>query len=354
MIFGIDISHHQGGSFDLRRAAREGIQFAILKATEGAGFVDRQFNRNLREARAAGLLVAAYHYQRSGVSAAAQANHIAKHVPRDVPIIQDVEAGGGTVGLTRQLHGDLRRRGFTVPLLYLPEWYWREIGSPNLAGLPPLWYSRYPNYQGGSASAIWNRHASWFGQFWRGYGGLPVAILQFTSSATVAGHSPVDGNAYRGSRAQLAALLGGQQEEDDVQPQDINKIVTALVKALPQAIAWQIKMRNPNVPKGKDGKWATEPLWLFLSYDGEFRTTRRMQAMLDAQTATLTRAMTENRAATMEEIRADQEIALQKVDAEFEELHAELEKLAGDEESQQQLVERVLAEVEQQDDEVPA
>lgn len=210
MIYGIDISHHQGGSFDLHRARREGIEFAFLKATEGSGWTDTQFGRNLRVAREAGLLVAAYHYQRANATAAQQAAHITSVVPADVPVILDVERGGGNAALTRDLNARLNRAGRRTPLLYLPRWYWQEIGSPSLTGLPPLWYSRYANSQGGSPSAVYQRSAGWFAGHFAGYGGLPVEVLQFSESSTVAGHRPVDANAYRGTRAQLAALLGGQ------------------------------------------------------------------------------------------------------------------------------------------------
>lgn len=223
MIWGIDISHYQG-NFDLGRARREGFDFAILKATEGHTYTDPWFSRNLAKARDAGLLVAAYHYQREESAAQWQADHIEATVPKGVPVILDVEHGGGGVALTRQLNAELNRRGYRTPLLYLPAWYWRQIGSPDLSGLPPLWYSRYANYEGGAASAIYQRNADWFAQHWDGYGGLPVAVLQFTSSATVAGHTPVDGNAYRGTRQELAAMFdadpGTVPEEDDLQFDD--------------------------------------------------------------------------------------------------------------------------------------
>lgn len=208
MIWGYDVSHYQP-NFDHARARREGFDFAILKATEGNSFIDNKFRRHLDAARSAGMIVAAYHYVRGNVSAASQADHIARNVPRDVPVILDVEDGGGQIGVTRDLNGRLNAMGFRTPLLYLPEWYWKQIGSPSLRGLPPLWYSRYPNNNGGSASGIYNANRAWLDAKWGGYGGLPVEVLQFTSSATIAGTYPTDANAYRGNREQLAALFGG-------------------------------------------------------------------------------------------------------------------------------------------------
>jgi hypothetical protein len=227
--FGLDISHHQG-AFDIGRAAGEGCEFFILKATEGSGFTDSRFAENLRKTRAAGKLVAAYHYQRSNVSAASQVAHIQRVVSKDIPVIPDVEANSGGVGLTRDIVNRLRSAGYKVPLLYLPRWYWQQIGSPSLEGLPPLWSSRYPDMRQGSLS---DEYADVPSHYWDGYGGLPVAVLQFTSSARVAGRSPIDGNAFRGSAADLRGLFGriggggaapGQEDDMPLSDKDIERI----------------------------------------------------------------------------------------------------------------------------------
>jgi len=221
-VFGIDISHHQDAALDLARCKREGISFVFLKATEGNSFIDREFKANLAEARKAGLLVAAYHYVRGHVSASAQVAHISRVVPKSVPVIPDTEDGGGYLPLTRDLITKLRAAGYRVPLLYLPRWYWQRIGSPDMKGLPPLWASRYPDMVQGSLADEWDDVPA---SYWTGYGGLPVAVLQFTSSARIAGHAPIDANAFRGTPAQLAALLGGSTTtEDDLTPEQDRKL----------------------------------------------------------------------------------------------------------------------------------
>lgn len=214
--FGLDLSHHQDHALDLARCRREGIDFVVLKATEGSTFIDPEFTANLDEARAAGLLVAAYHYVRANATAAAQVANVARVVPRDVPVIPDIETGSGGVALLRELVDRLRAAGYRVPLVYLPRWYWQQLGSPSLAGLPPLWSSRYPDNVVGS---IADEFADVPAHYWNGYGGLEVEVLQFTSSARIAGHQPIDANAYRGTRSQLAALLGG--EENDMTPDEL-------------------------------------------------------------------------------------------------------------------------------------
>lgn len=185
-IEGVDVSNHQA-TFDFR-----GWQFAIVKASEGNGFRDFRFWQHVDAARAAGLIVAAYHYQRN-VSARSQFDLIRSIVPTSIPVIIDVEDGSGPLSITHELIRLLRGAGYSVPLLYLPRWYWRDhLGRPSLAGLPPLWGS---DYRGASAD-------------WSDYGGLPVALRQYTST-------PFDKNWFGGTREQFAALLGGAYEEDD-------------------------------------------------------------------------------------------------------------------------------------------
>lgn len=208
VLFGLDVSHHQGSSLDFAAFRREGIEYVILKATEGSGFVDSQFSNNLVKARAAGLLVAAYHYVRSNVTPAAQVANVKRVVPPDVPVIPDVEANSGTVmPHTTDFVGQLRANGFRVPAVYIPRWYWNQLGNPVMAGfgLPPLWSSRYPDNVVGS---LGDEYADVPAHYWNGYGGLDVVLLQFTSSARVAGRSPLDGNAFLGTREELAALFG--------------------------------------------------------------------------------------------------------------------------------------------------
>ncbi|GLY55357.1 GH25 family lysozyme [Lentzea sp. NBRC 102530] len=201
-VFGVDVSNHQP-TFDFAAAKRNGFEFAFLKATEGSGFKDAYFARHLREARANGMLVAAYHYQRTNPVADQVAN-IKSMVSTDVPIIIDVEHGSAGVDITRALVDALRRAGYTVPLTYLPRWYWTSIGSPSLAGLPALWASWYPDYQIRSKEAGISLVPP---NAWSNYGGLNVAMMQFTSS-------PYDQNFFRGTRQELAELLGGNGVDD--------------------------------------------------------------------------------------------------------------------------------------------
>ena len=93
---GIDVSHHQG-QIDWRRAAADDVAFAIIKATEGGDHVDRAFATNLREARAAGIAVGAYHFFTFCRPGADQARNFMSVVPRGEPLLPpvvDIEFGG--------------------------------------------------------------------------------------------------------------------------------------------------------------------------------------------------------------------------------------------------------------------
>lgn len=95
--------------------------------------------------------------------------------------------------------------GADVRLSYLPYWYWQRMGSPSLAGLPPLWASSYPSNATGTPGQLYPAVTP---SRWASYGGLPVRVLQFSQTGIAGGIQPVDLDAYLGSKADLAALLG--------------------------------------------------------------------------------------------------------------------------------------------------
>src|SRR5271169_4494007 len=70
----IDISHYETVSQNFAETAAAGIAAVILKATQGTGFVDPTFLARAAEAKAAGLLVGAFHFL-DGSSPAAQVAH---------------------------------------------------------------------------------------------------------------------------------------------------------------------------------------------------------------------------------------------------------------------------------------
>lgn len=213
MLYGVDVSAYQP-HFDFVTARNEGIDFAFIKATEGAGWKSGYYTRQIAQARRVGILVAAYHYVR-GSDVAGQLANIRSMVSADTPVILDVEDGAGSLDSIRGLLAALGKAGYKTPLIYIPKWYWSgHMGSPDLSGLPPNWHSRYPD------NTVRRKENFTLGaEYWPSFGGISTEIAQFTSSLAVANYpvGRIDGNAYRGTRDQLAALLNGDDDMPDAQ-----------------------------------------------------------------------------------------------------------------------------------------
>ena len=61
MIKGCDISHHQG-NVDFQALKDDGMDFAIIRATYGDGYTDREYEVNRDKVRQVGMLAGYYHY----------------------------------------------------------------------------------------------------------------------------------------------------------------------------------------------------------------------------------------------------------------------------------------------------
>jgi len=93
---GIDVSHHQG-HIDWSKLPRQGVDFAYIKATEGADHADGRFSINWRAAHAAGIRRGAYHFFTLCRSGRDQAAHFVRHVPAEaaaLPPAVDLEFPG--------------------------------------------------------------------------------------------------------------------------------------------------------------------------------------------------------------------------------------------------------------------
>ena len=75
---GVDVStwnHADNEPIDWHKVAQAGYTFAIIKATQGDGYVNPWLRRDYDDAFAAGLLVGAYHFYDASVEATKQAEH---------------------------------------------------------------------------------------------------------------------------------------------------------------------------------------------------------------------------------------------------------------------------------------
>lgn len=206
-VYVADIASYQAGlDVALLRPDCVGV---LIKCTQGNSYIDPDYAAWLAQAKAAGLLVTAYHYV-TGDDPAAQAVVMAAHiVDKTLPVMLDAELGSGNLDQVLAVADAMDHLGLRVRLLYLPRWYWAEIGSPDLSSALAtrnllLIQADYPSTAAGSPAGLYPGDDS---ALWDSYGEVSPSLLQFTDTA-VEGGQHVDMSAFRGSAAQLAALLG--------------------------------------------------------------------------------------------------------------------------------------------------
>ena len=148
-IEGIDVSHHQR-TIDWPAVVGDGIDFAFMKATEGATHVDTEFCSNWASAASMRLPRGAYHFFRPGTDADAQFDHFRELVelsPGDLPPVLDVEVLDGVS--EAQLIEGLRTWVYLAEITYgvKPVIYTNlKFYYHHLAGHfdeYPLWIARY-------------------------------------------------------------------------------------------------------------------------------------------------------------------------------------------------------------------
>lgn len=221
-IFGVDVSVHQNG-MSLKKAAREGIDFAIIRTTDGT-YKDSCYQSHLADAEGAGLVTAAYHYLRNpseGTSVAAQVQASLQVMgSKKRPMWIDVETNAGLhVDHIRACKREFERHGVRVigAYSYVPYWEGRVAPrEPDSHEFGKFWVAAYGRNASGRPRDIYpgNGHRQW------GYplGNQKPSLWQFGSNAQVAGFS-VDINAFRGTKEELRALFyGGSAKPTPAKP----------------------------------------------------------------------------------------------------------------------------------------
>ena len=167
---GIDVSSVQG-QIDWPRVAEAGFRFAIVKATESVHTTDPWYGRHVAGARAAGLIVGAYHYfsPRLDRTIEAQTDRFwrvtgglgARGRAGELPPVLDVEWGAPTKAgeVWRVAPALVAGRALTMarqvvdrwgrwPLIYSYPWYLQSLPASDelreLARCCPLWLASYP------------------------------------------------------------------------------------------------------------------------------------------------------------------------------------------------------------------
>jgi lysozyme len=153
-VHGIDVSHHNARiDWDkLKKAKGESVRidFAYLKATEGATHLDRQFARNWREARRVGIRRGAYHFYNPRVYSNQQAENFIRQVkmqPGDLPPVLDLEVEAGKppeiiIKGVRNWLTIVENHYGVRPIIYVNEHFYKKYIAGNFDEYP-LWLAGY-------------------------------------------------------------------------------------------------------------------------------------------------------------------------------------------------------------------
>jgi hypothetical protein len=235
-LFTVDISNHdrdrKGSPLDWAAIRRAGIVATCAKASEGDplqgnySYTDPWFNENSAGAARAGIpLIGAYHVLSAGTSAGItrQVNWLRESAPAGLSwAMVDVEPFDELASRSiAPKWVDLRdfcaiwttlTKGRPLGV-YLPQWYWTQIGHPDLRALPGSCFlvsSDYGPNAGAAPAALYGQRNGDTGRGWAAYGGVVPKLWQYGSQARIPGCSDAtDVNAYKGTLDQLTTLLTG-------------------------------------------------------------------------------------------------------------------------------------------------
>lgn len=165
-LHGIDVSHHQKQIEWDSVAAREPVDFAFVKATEGHDFVDSLFCLNWQELRRLGIRRGAYHFFRAYGCGGEQATHFLSLVEMetgDLAPVLDIEVLDGIapeimVQEAKIWLSRVEEQLGIKPIIYTNQHFFEKY----LAGhfdTYPLWIARYsdekPALSNGRQWDIW-------------------------------------------------------------------------------------------------------------------------------------------------------------------------------------------------------
>jgi GH25 family lysozyme M1 (1,4-beta-N-acetylmuramidase) len=210
-----------------------GISFALVKATEGTGFVDPTFDDNWQGMKEAGIVRGAYHFFHPGQDASKQAAFLARVLEleqNDLPPVLDLETDDGmdaaiAVNAVEQWLNQVERLLGRKPIIYTGSWFWNPIAER--LGQAPAWIGDYP---------LWVMHYTTASQPFLPTGWSRWTIWQYTDQGKVdginGGNPPLDMNRFNGSPQDLVDWLAGTPKEREPEPDKIPHVMNqAMINA---------------------------------------------------------------------------------------------------------------------------
>jgi uncharacterized protein (TIGR03382 family) len=198
---GMDVSYYQG-TIDWAKVKADGVQYAIIRVSDGLNTPDTKFDSYWAGSRAAGVLHGAYQFFEPSQDPIAQADMLLAKIgtlqPDDLPPTIDVEVTDGLTATqvaakVKQWIAHVKAAVGRDPIVYTGMYFWRDsVGGANV--LPSaLFHAQYTTAACPDIAAPWTTWAFW----------------QYTSTGTVNGISGgVDVDRWNGTMAELQGFLG--------------------------------------------------------------------------------------------------------------------------------------------------
>jgi GH25 family lysozyme M1 (1,4-beta-N-acetylmuramidase) len=201
----MDVSYYET-SIDWTAAHGDGIDYAIIRATDGVQYIDPKFPAYWAGAKAAGVIRGAYQFFRPAEDPIAQADLLLAKIgtlePGDLPPVIDVEVSGGLTPV--QVEASVRAWVDHVaaaigrpPIIYAGLYSWHDLTASADMTTSPLWVAQYTSAACPNIPVPWPRWTFW----------------QYTPTGSVAGipGSNLDLDVFNGTIDQLRAFtLGGR------------------------------------------------------------------------------------------------------------------------------------------------
>lgn len=205
---GIDISKYQKDISNFN-----GVDFVIVKATEGVGYVDKSCDTLYQKAKAQGKLLGIYHFARPdlGNSAEQEADYFIDNVKgylNEAILVLDWEAKALNypVSWAKAFLDRVYARTGVKPMIYMSESSvndrdWSSVANADYG----LWVAKYSNNK---------PNCKW----WKFY-----AIWQYGNNGNINGYAPVDVDEFYGDRQAWLKYANASSEPQPVQPATVKK-----------------------------------------------------------------------------------------------------------------------------------
>ena len=237
-VTGIDIAswqHPGGAAISWPKVAAAGHAFAIVKATEGTTYTNPYYKDDVAGAKAAGLIVGAYHFARPALplsTATSQAKYFIKvtgtmRTAKTLPPVLDIESNDSLtvaqrIKWTKRFLNTVESLTGRTPMIYSYDNYLRtRLGNTTSLARYPLWYANYTSRVPTTLPGGWNAWTIW----------------QYTSTGSVPGiKGDVDINRFNGTLSSLRKLANGTKAAP--LPPGAPTDLTATLEAPDARLAW--------------------------------------------------------------------------------------------------------------------